>query len=54
MTTRREIGVWMLNLPYIQAWCYLRQGERIFRLDRIQQVLPGGRTYEIPSFKPRI
>jgi DNA polymerase III epsilon subunit family exonuclease len=51
---RREIGVWMLNLPYIQAWCYLRQGERIFRLDRIRSVLPGGREYDIPSFEPRI
>jgi DNA polymerase III alpha subunit (gram-positive type) len=53
-TTRREIGVWKVNLPYIQAWCFLREGERIFRLDRIQQVLPGGREYAIPSFKPRI
>ncbi|MBW1879704.1 MAG: hypothetical protein JRJ84_15185 [Deltaproteobacteria bacterium] len=51
---RREIGVWMLNLPYIQAWCYLRQGERIFRLDRIRSVLPGGREYAIPTFEPRI
>jgi len=53
-TLRREIGVWMLNLPYIQAWCYLRQGERIFRLDRIRSVLPGGREYDIPAFEPRI
>lgn len=51
---RREIGVWRLNLPYIQAWCYLRNGERIFRLDRIQEILPGGRRYEIPDFEPRI
>lgn len=50
----REIGVWMLNLPYIQAWCYLRGGERIFRLDRIQSVLRGGRVYDIPDFEPRI
>ncbi len=50
----REIGVWHLNLPYIQAWCFLREGERIFRLDRIQEVAPGERTYEIPNFKPRI
>ena len=53
-TIQREIGVWMLKLPYIQAWCYLRHGERVFRLDRIRTVLPGGRTYDIPEFEPRI
>lgn len=52
--TRREIGVWRLKLPYIQAWCYLREGERVFRLDRIRSVAPGDREYEIPKFDPRI
>lgn len=52
--THREIGIWRLKLPYIQAWCYLRGGERVFRLDRIRKVNTGEREYEIPQFQPRI
>jgi DNA polymerase-3 subunit epsilon len=51
---RREIGIWRLKLPYIQAWCFLRDGERVFRLDRIRTVHDGERAYDIPSFSPRI
>lgn len=51
---RREIAIWLMSLPYVQGWCYLRQGERVFRLDRITKVLPGGRSYEVPEFEPRI
>jgi len=50
----REIALWALRLPYMQAWCYLRDGERIFRLDRIREVVPAERSYEIPEFKKRI
>lgn len=50
----REIAIWRLRLPYVQAWCYVRSGERVFRLDRIRTVSPGERGYEIPDFKPRI
>ncbi len=50
----REVGIWLMRLPYIQAWCYLRKGERVFRLDRIREVAEAGRDYEIPSFEPRI
>jgi DNA polymerase III subunit epsilon len=50
---RREIGIWHLKLPYIQAWCYLREGERVFRLDRIITVKPADREYDIPKFDPR-
>lgn len=52
--TRREIAIWRLKVPYIQAWCYLRGGERIFRLDRIRTVEEGVRVYEIPPHDPRI
>lgn len=51
---RREIAIWRLKLPYIQAWCYLRGGERVFRLDRIRTVEAGERPYEIPPHDPRI
>ncbi len=51
---RREIAIWALALPYIQAWCYLRTGERVFRFDRIQRVAPGARSYDIPTFERRI
>lgn len=50
----REIGIWKLKLPYLQAWCYLRSGERVFRLDRIRTVAPGEQNYEVPTFKSRI
>lgn len=51
---RREVAVWKVKLPRIQGWCYLREGERVFRLDRIRTVEPGERTYEIPEFTGRI
>lgn len=53
--THREIGIYRLRLPKVQAWCYLREGERVFRLDRIRSVRKGERDYEIPGdLKPRI
>lgn len=51
---RREVGIWLLKLPHLQAWCYLRGGERVFRLERIRVVEEGDRPYEIPDFEPRI
>jgi DNA polymerase III epsilon subunit family exonuclease len=53
-TLRREVGVWLLNFPRVQAWCFLRNGERVFRLDRMIRVSEGERDYEIPTFTPRI
>ncbi len=51
---RREVGIWALALPHLQGWCYLRAGERVFRLDRIRHVEATERTYEIPDFVPRV
>ena len=51
---RREVGIWFLRLPKIQAWCYLRNGERVFRLDRMIRVKLGQREYEVPKFNRRI
>jgi DNA polymerase III epsilon subunit family exonuclease len=51
----REVAVWMLNLPRLQGWCHLRDGERVFRLDRCRAVKAGEREYDIPEdFEPRI
>ncbi|MBT3218251.1 MAG: hypothetical protein HN348_04115 [Proteobacteria bacterium] len=50
----REVGVWHIKLPRMQGWCYLREGERVFRLDRIRKVWPGVRPYDIPEFRRRI
>ncbi|MFK7930498.1 MAG: exonuclease domain-containing protein [Myxococcota bacterium] len=50
----REVGLWALALPYMQGWCYLREGERVFRLDRIRTVQPEGRPYDIPNFERRV
>ena len=50
----REVGVWHVKLPRMQGWCYLRQSERVFRLDRIRKVWPGVHPYDIPDFKRRI
>ena len=52
---RREISIWRLKLPYVQAWCFLREGERVFRFDRIRSVEPGVRLAEVPqTFQARI
>jgi DNA polymerase III epsilon subunit family exonuclease len=51
---RREVAIWKVKLPRIQGWCYLREGERVFRLDRVRHVELGERTYEIPAFDGRI
>ena len=51
---QREVGIWHLRLPRLQGWCYLRNGERVFRVDRIRSVRDGEHDYDIPSFKKRI
>ena len=48
-TIHREVAVWALNLPYVQGWCFLREGERVFRLDRMLSVEGGERPYEVPD-----
>ena len=53
-TIRREVGIWKIKLPRLQAWCYLRDGERVFRLDRMIRVSEGDKAYEIPKFTSRI
>lgn len=53
-TVHREVGLYALSLPYMQGWCFLRQGERVFRLDRVHRVQAGERTYAIPEFKRRV
>jgi DNA polymerase III subunit epsilon len=53
-TIRREIGIWLLKLPHVQAWCYLREGQRVFRLDRMTKVWLANREYAIPEFEHRI
>jgi len=50
----REIGIYAMALPYMQGFCFLRQGERVFRLDRVHDVQEGGRSYEIPEFERRV
>jgi DNA polymerase III epsilon subunit family exonuclease len=51
---RREIGIWKFRIPRIQGWCFLREGERVFRIDRIRRVGLGERRIDIPKFKARI
>jgi DNA polymerase III epsilon subunit family exonuclease len=51
---RREVAIWRIKPPRIQGWCYLREGERVFRLDRMRTVEPGDREVEIPRFRNRI
>jgi len=53
-TVRREVGIWLIKLPRLQAWCFLREGERVFRLDRMICVDVGEKRYDIPRFTPRI
>ncbi len=30
----------MLDPPYLEAWCHLRDAERVFTLSRIHGVMP--------------
>lgn len=48
-TVRREVAPWLLKLPRLQGYCFLRNAERVFRVDRIRTVSPGERTYEVPD-----
>lgn len=41
LTTRRRITVTGFRPPYVEAFCHLRNEERVFRLDRIQRVVEG-------------
>lgn len=50
----REVAIWKLKPPRMQGWCYLRNGERVFRLERIRSVEVGGRSYEVPKYQSRI
>lgn len=51
----REVAIWHMRLPRVQGWCYLRQAERIFRLDRMRSVEPAGRSYTVPDdHEPRV
>lgn len=53
--THREVATWRLRLPRFQGWCYLREGVRVFRLDRVRSVREGERSYEVPErFEARI
>lgn len=45
----REVAPWFLRLPRVQGWCYLREGERVFRLDRMRTVALGGRPFTVPA-----
>jgi len=40
LTTRREITITRLRLPYIEAHCHLRRQPRVFKITRIRRVLP--------------
>jgi DNA polymerase III epsilon subunit family exonuclease len=44
ISNRRRITVQNLRLPYVDAFCHLREAERVFRVDRITRVLDLGLT----------
>jgi DNA polymerase-3 subunit epsilon len=46
---RREVDVWFVKLPRVQGWCHVRKAERVFRLDRMNTVALGERTFEVPA-----
>ncbi|ARP71334.1 hypothetical protein LK07_17825 [Streptomyces pluripotens] len=39
--TVRTLSGLMLDPPYLEAWCHLRDAERVFTLSRIHGVMPG-------------
>jgi proteasome accessory factor C len=48
--TTRDIEPWVvfstLGNWYVSAWCRMKEGERVFRLDRIRTATPTGETFE--------
>jgi Helicase conserved C-terminal domain/WYL domain len=40
--TKRVVEPTALDLPFLEAWCHLRDDERVFHLGRIQAVWPAG------------
>ncbi len=38
LVTKRRITVTGVWLPYVDAWCHLRDDKRVFRIERIQRV----------------
>jgi len=38
LVTKRRITVTGVRLPYVDAWCHLRDDKRVFRIERIQRV----------------
>ena len=44
LSNRRRITVQNLRLPYVDAFCHLREAERVFRVDRITRVVDLGLT----------
>lgn len=51
---RREVGIRHIKFPYVQGWCFLRAGERVFRLDRMRSVVRTDRVVTLPDAKRRI
>jgi DNA polymerase-3 subunit epsilon len=41
LLTRRAITVREVRLPYVEAWCHLRQEDRVFHVGRIQRIREG-------------
>ena len=50
----REVGIRHIKFPYVQGWCFLREGERVFRLDRMRSVERTSRTVSLPPADKRI
>lgn len=55
-TTVRDIEPWTvftsLGNWYVSAWCRVAQGERVFRLDRIQSLKETRDTFAVPESPP--
>lgn len=54
--TTRDIEPWAvfstLGNWYVSAWCRLKEGERVFRIDRIRTAAPTGETFEARQDPP--
>jgi proteasome accessory factor C len=56
--TTRDIEPWAvfstLGNWYVSAWCRLKDGERVFRIDRIRTAMPTGESFDPPSEPPTL
>ncbi len=43
--SEREVGPWRVDGGAVQGFCFLRGTDRVFKMDRVRSIRPGGRSF---------